>query len=326
LTSRRARSTFGSGMGGIGIVNNPRSRRNRRHPSLARRLRERLGDDGEVIDASTPEELARAVERFRALGIEVLGVNGGDGTGHVVLTAFARAWAGAPLPKLLLLRGGAMNTVAHGHHIRGTPDGILREVLIRRRQGFPLRTVERDLLRIAWDGEPARYGFIFGTGAVVAFLEAYYATGHASPATAAALVLRAIGSALRRGPFAAALTRRERLRITTDGDEWPDASYLALVAGSTPDIGFGFKVFHRCGEQPGSFHAVGVTASLLQLALAIPRIHGGRPWKRRLAQDEVTRELVVEADGLAFTIDGDLYRADRQVRVGTGPGIEIVLP
>jgi diacylglycerol kinase (ATP) len=313
-------------MGGIGIVNNPRSRRNRRHPRIARRLRERLGDDGEVVDASTIEELDRAVERFRAADVDVLGINGGDGTGHVVLTAFARAWGDRPLPKLLLLRGGAMNTVAHGHGIRGGPDSILREVLIRRRHGYPLRTVERDLLRIEADGGAPRYGFIFGTGVVVTFLEAYYGTGHASPLTAAVLLARATASALSSGKFAASLTRKEPLRVATDGDEWPDASYLALLAGSTPDLGFGFKVFHRCAEQPGSFHAVGVTATPLQLAFALRRIHAGRPWKRRHAQDEVARELVLEGDAPRFTIDGDLYRAERRVRVSTGPGVEIVLP
>jgi len=313
-------------MGGIGIVNNPRSRRNRRRPGLAARLRTQLGDDGEVVDTSTPEELARAVERFRDGGVDVVGVNGGDGTGHFVLTALARAFDGRPLPRLLLLRAGAMNTVAHGHQIGGGPERILREVLIRRRHGFPLRTVARDLLRVTADGGEARYGFIFGTGAIVAFLEAYYGTGHPSPATAALLVARGIGSALLGGPFAAELTRRERLRVSTDGEEWEDGTYLAVAAGTTPDAGFGFQAFHRCGEQPGFFHAVGVTGTVGQLARSLPRLRRGRPWRRRVAQDEVARELVLEGNAPRYTLDGDLYRAERLVRVETGPPVEIVLP
>ncbi|HEX9402372.1 MAG TPA: diacylglycerol kinase family protein [Anaeromyxobacter sp.] len=313
-------------MGGIGIVNNPRSRRNRRDPALAGRLRELLRDDGEVLDAATPDELERAVESFRAAGVDVLGVNGGDGTGHYVLSAFARAFGAEPLPPLLLLRGGAMNTVAHGHGIGGGPERILRDVLLRRSHGFPLRTRPRDLLRVTADGGPPRHGFLFGTGAIVSFLEAYYAGGRPSPASAALLVARAVGSALVGGPFAEALTRREPLRVQTDGDEWPDGAYLAVGAGSTPDIGFGFLAFHRCGEQPGFFHAVGVTGSPGQLALALPRLRRGAPWRRRLAQDEVARELVVEGDAPRFTIDGDLYAAGRTIRVETGPAVEIVLP
>lgn len=308
-------------------MNNPRSRRNRRNPGVAPRLRALVGDAGEVVDAATPEELDRAVERFRAAGVDLVGVNGGDGTNSYVLTALARAYGDAPLPRLLLLRGGAMNTVAHGHGIRGTAERILREVLARRRDGVALPATARDLLRVRADGGAPRYGFIFGTGAIVtAFLDAYYATGHPSPATAAALVARGVASAILGGPFASALTRRARLRVTTDGDEWEDGSYLAVAAGSTPDAGFGFKAFHRCGEQPGFFHAVGVTGTVGQLARALPRLRRGRPWRRRVAQDEVARVLELEGEAPRFTVDGDLYPAASAVRVETGPAVEIVLP
>ncbi|HET8539572.1 MAG TPA: diacylglycerol kinase family protein [Anaeromyxobacter sp.] len=313
-------------MGGIGIVNNPASRRNRRRPRVARRLRAQLGDEGEVRDAATPDELGRALEAFRATGVDVLGVNGGDGTAHYVLTAAVRVWDGAPLPRILLLRGGAMNTVARGTGVRAGPERALREVLIRRRHGYPLRTVERDLLRVSADGASPIYGFIFGTGSIVSFLEAYYATGRPCAATAGLLVARGIASALVNGRFAASLSRRERLRVATDGDEWPDGSYLALAAASTPDIGFGFLAFGRCLEQPGFFHVVGVTGSLPQLALSVPRIRRGAPWRRRLAQDEVSRTLVVEGDRPRFTVDGDLYGAERAVAVETGPGVEMVVP
>jgi diacylglycerol kinase family enzyme len=266
------------------------------------------------------------VDRFRAAEIDLLGINGGDGTGHVVLTAFAHAYGDRPLPRVLLLRGGAMNTVAHGHGIGGAPDAILKSVLEQRRRGIPLRTVDRDLLRIEADGGPPRYGFIFGTGAVVTFLEAYYRTGRPSPFAALGLMARAIGSAIRSGPFALSLMRRERLHVETDGEEWPDGSYLTLLAGSTPDIGLGFKAFHRCDEQPGFFHAVGVTAPLLPLALSLPRIRAGRPWRRRHALDEVARELLLTGERSRYTVDGDLYQAQGQVRVSTGPGVDIVVP
>ena len=313
-------------MGGIGIVNNPRSRRNHRRPDVARRLRDALAGEGEVVDASTPEELSRAVERFRAARIDVLGVNGGDGTGHQVLTAFARAYGAEPLPRLLLLRGGAMNTVARGVGVRGRPEEVVHAVVAARRGARPLRGVERDLLRVTADGGAPRYGFLFGTGVMVTFLEAYYATGHPSPATAALLLARAFSSVLVNGGLARALTRRERLHVSTDGDEWPDGSYLIVAAGSTPEVGFGFRPFARCDEQPGFFHAVGVVGTLGQLALAAPRILRGAPWKRRLAQDEVARELVLQGERLRFTLDGDLYGAERTVTIETGPGVEILVP
>jgi hypothetical protein len=71
---------------------------------------------------------------------------------------------------------------------------------------------------------------------------------------------------------------------------------------------------------------VGVVGTLAHLALAAPRIRLGVPWKRRLAQDEVARALTVQADRPRFTIDGDLYAAERSVTVETGPGVDLVLP
>ncbi|HZZ83775.1 MAG TPA: diacylglycerol kinase family protein [Anaeromyxobacteraceae bacterium] len=313
-------------MAAIGIVNNPGSRYNRRHPEAAHRLAAALGGEGLVANAASEPELARAVERFRAEGVEVLGVNGGDGTAHVVLTAFARACGDAPLPKLLILRGGAMNTVAHGHGIAGTPESILRRWLERRREGRPERSVERDLLRVVAGGSP-QYGFLFGTGAVVRFLEAYYRSGRTSPLGAAALAARAVGSALLRGRFAAELTRREPARVAADGEEWPTLRYLAVLAGSEPDIGFGFKPFARCAEQPGFFHAVGITASAPRLVAALPAVRLGHPWRRRVAMDAVARELSVELPGpCRFTLDGDLYDSDGSIRITTGPPVRILLP
>jgi hypothetical protein len=219
-----------------------------------------------------------------------------------------------------------MNTVAHGNGVRGNPEGILKTVLEARRRGIQLRTVERDLLRVEADDAPPRFGFIFGTGIVVTFLEAWDRSTDPSPLRAAGLVLRAIGSAMRGGPFAVSLMRRERLRVETDGEEWPDQSYLTLLAATTPDIGFGFRAFERCEEQPGFFHAVGVTCTLGPLARTLPRIRAGRPWRRRHALDEVARELLLSCDRPRFTLDGDLYAARDRVRVTTGPGIEIVVP
>ena len=311
-------------MAGIGILNNPGSRRNLRAPDTARRLRALVDGDGEVADAATTDQLQEVVARFRARHIDVLAVNGGDGTGHLALTALARAWEG-PLPVLALLRGGAMNTVADAHRLRGTPESILKALLERRRAGLPVRTVERDLLAVEVDGAAPRLGFLFGTGAAVAFLDAWYGSGRPSPAVAAALLVRAVGSALVGGRFAGALVAREALRVTADGDDWPDVPFLAVLAGSVPEIGFGFTPFGRCDEQPGFFHAVGVTGSPLQLAAQLPRIWLGRPWRRALAVDGVTRDLALEGP-LRYTVDGDLYAARESVRVRTGPPVRLLVP
>ncbi|HET7754159.1 MAG TPA: diacylglycerol kinase family protein [Anaeromyxobacteraceae bacterium] len=314
-------------MAGIGIVNNPRSRRNRRHPETAGKLRQLVAGAGEVLDASTLDELAHALARFRERGIDTLGVNGGDGTAHIVLSAALDAWRGSPFPQILLLRGGAMNTVARGQGISGTPEGILSRLLERRRAGKRTRTVTRDLLRIEAPGLTTRHGFIFGTGAAVSFLDVYYGTGRPSPAMALGLLARAVGSALSRGRFASRLTEREWLRITVDGEEWPEDRFVGVIAATTPEIGFGFAPFTRCEEQPGFFHAVGVVGSVRQIVASLPGVYRGRAWRRRVAVDTVARELSIDAGRpVRFTVDGDLYESPSQVTVSTGPAVELLTP
>jgi diacylglycerol kinase family enzyme len=314
-------------MAGIGIVNNPRSRRNQLHPETGARLGQLVAAGGEVRDASTLDELASALARFRERDVDTLGVNGGDGTAHIVLSAAVEVWRGARLPRVLLLRGGAMNTVARGQGISGTPEGILGKVLERRRSGKPPRTVTRDLLRVEAPGLPTRHGFIFGTGAAVTFLDVYYGTGRPSPGMAFGLLARAVASATSGGRFATRLTEREWLRVTVDGEEWPEDRFVTVIAGTTPQIGFGFAPFTRCEEQPGFFHAVGVVGSLRQIVASLPGVYRGRAWRRRVAVDTVARDLELDAgQPLRFTIDGDLYVSPSRVTVATGPAVELVVP
>ena len=67
-------------MGGIGVIVNPRSRRNLHDPRATERLARRLGDHGVVRAAYTRDDLSRIAEDFRKLQIDVLGISGGDGT------------------------------------------------------------------------------------------------------------------------------------------------------------------------------------------------------------------------------------------------------
>ena len=75
-------------MPGIGVVLNPKSRRNLRDPLAASRLARTLGDQGVVREARSVDELYRIAADFRRDDIEILAISGGDGTNHVTLTGF----------------------------------------------------------------------------------------------------------------------------------------------------------------------------------------------------------------------------------------------
>src|SRR5687767_3479206 len=113
-------------MSGIGVVLNPKSRKNVKDPGAADRLARQLGDHGILRQVGSIDELYRAAEDFKRLDIDVLGISGGDGTNHVTITGFINVYDGSALPQLAFLRGGTMNTVASSIGVpRGKPEGLL---------------------------------------------------------------------------------------------------------------------------------------------------------------------------------------------------------
>jgi len=141
-------------MPGIGIVTNPNSRRNLRYPDQVQRLGYILGDGKESEHALTqhPDDIVQVAERFRDHGIEILALNGGDGTNHVTLSAFIDVYGDEPLPKIAFLRGGTMNTIANAVGVRGLPGSILLNIAEKYHLGQPFEISERDMMCVECDG------------------------------------------------------------------------------------------------------------------------------------------------------------------------------
>jgi diacylglycerol kinase family enzyme len=263
-------------MAGIGVVLNPRSRKNLRDPRAAVRLARTLGDHGVVRTALSRDDLARIAEDFRRLKIDVLGISGGDGTNHVTITGFLEVYADEPLPPIAFLRGGTMNTVANSVGVpRGRPDGLLSSVIARyaERDRSPLLSTERHVMRI---GE--HYGFIFGTGAIYGFIAEYYKTEEPNAIWAAEVLARGLVSAAVQGDMIRRIARRWEGRVTfEDGDSFPERDYFAIGAGTVDQIGLGFRPFYRYGQRAGHFHILGIHSA----SSASCRTSGARaPWGR----------------------------------------------
>jgi diacylglycerol kinase (ATP) len=320
-------------MPGIGIVFNPRSRRNVRDPSAARRLADALGDHGIVREARSRDELHRIAEDFKALSIDVLGISGGDGTNHVTITGFLNVYGARALPQLAFLRGGTMNTVANSVGIRrGKPEGLLGRLIraYAHRALEPLANVERRVMRIVGEAGRAEpnYGFTFGTGVVYGFLAEYYAGGEPSPLVAAKTLARGIGSTLVQGEMIKRMARPFRGSVELeDGTVWPERDYLAVAAGTIDHIGLNFRPFYRYAERDESFHALGIHASPLQFVGELPRIWRAEGMRDgRTYESCSTRMIVRSADGtMRYMIDGDLHTTQGEVEVTVGPRVKIVV-
>ncbi len=327
-------------MSGIGVVLNPRSRRNLRDPRAASRLARTLGDRGVVREARSIDELYRIAEDFRRDAIDVLAISGGDGTNHVTLTGFIDVYGGATMPQVALLRGGTMNTVANSVGVgKGRPEGLLGRLLrdYAQRSSAPLENVERHVMRIgprdARAGERTHYGFLFGTGVVAGFLSEYYRGGDPTPLVAAKTLARGIGSAFIGGETIRRMARPFRGSVevadgpTGDAKRWRERDYLAIAAGTIPNIGLNFRPFHRYRELPGHFHMLGIHATPVAFVKELPRIHRGQPMRQGRTYEAVSSHAVVRsADGVVrYMIDGDLHETRGELDIAIGPRVKLVV-
>ena len=315
-------------MPGIGIITNPHSRRNRRYPEQMRRLGYVLGQHDTVELTNRVEDVEVVARKFLQNDIDILALNGGDGTNHVTLTRFIQAYGEHPLPRIALLRGGTMNTVSNGVGIRGTPSRLLANLVDKYYTGQTFETTARDMLAVT-DEQGTTYGFIFGNGVISNFLELYYGTGNPSPTVAAALLGRALGQMMTGGgEIVEALFRPFRAEITfEEGGRWPQRDYQALLASTQDQIGLGFRPFIRCEERAQAFHILGAHGSPLSIAASLPRIRLGRPVSEDVLLSEVTRRVTFASDEpISYTIDGEMHTAQQgRVELAAGPRVELIL-
>lgn len=316
-------------MSGIGVITNPTSRRNRRDPGVARALSYVLGERGELAAPCDLDALAATLRHFRDREIDVLCVNGGDGTVHQAVTAMVRAYQDGPaLPALVVLRGGTMNIIADSVGVSVSPERMLTQVVDAFHSGeaLPERTVR--LMEVEIDGAPPRYGFLAGNGVIAGFLQVYYERDHPTPVDAATLLARAAASALTGGPLVKRILRPWRGTVTVDGQAWDGREWVAIALGTVEEMGFGFRVFHEVADNPDKVQVVGIGSSVARLATELPRLYAGRGTRDPANRCALSRELILQGDQrFPIMIDGDLYEAtEGRVRARSGPAVRLLLP
>jgi diacylglycerol kinase family enzyme len=242
---------------------------------------------------------------------------------HRAVAALGRAFGADPIPPLAVLCGGTMNVVAASLGIRERPMTFLASVVEATRQGRSLDTLRRRCLRIG-----DTLGFIFGNGLMANFLTEYYGTGRYGPARAAWLLLRGLGSAFIGGAFVRRLFKRFEGTIRIDGQLLDRTTFVGIGAATVREVGLGFKLNHRADDDPERFGVLAIHGAPLSLIPDFWAVHTGRGIapKRAFSGVASTLDVVPTDASMAYTIDGDLYRAEGPLRISVGPAITFVKP
>ncbi|QQR81071.1 MAG: hypothetical protein IPJ69_02715 [Deltaproteobacteria bacterium] len=307
-------------MPGIGVVLNPHSKRYKNDPEKLHRMGFIVGEKASLASTQNLTDIRRVAEEFKRKEIEILALSGGDGTNHLTLTHFFEVYGDQPLPKIALLRGGTLNTVAYSCGIFGSPEKNLSNLIYKYHEDEPFETTEVDLMQIN-----DKCGFIWGCGVISKFMEAYYKNGIPSPPQAAWILMKSVGSALINGPFASHMFEPMEAEVTVDGKKWEMNTYSAIFSGSIPYLGLGFKVFYLA-RKVKKFHAIGFCVKPRTVLPHVPLMFLGKPSGCPNHLEQATNEMVVKlAKPSGYTIDGDLYPPTDTFVIKTGPRLTIIV-
>lgn len=300
----------------IGLLSNPNSRRNRvygekidtmvaHHPAIEHRVTESAAAIGPVLRA------------FAAGSVNVLAINGGDGTTAKVFAELLENNPFARTPDILLLPGGTTNMNAGDVGLRGNLFRAVRRMIdwLDRPESQPRRET-RPVVRAAGgvDGHPA-YGMFFGAGTIISGIEYCKASVHTlgirDELGPGIVALRTLWGMARGEPYFSAPTdTRIELDDTSDERTRP---MVQLIISSLERLFLGLYPFW--GREPGALHCTWIEKPTRRVLRAFPSMMRGKPNRHVSAANGYfshnADRIQLWLDGL-FTLDGEMYRASRE--------------
>ena len=296
----------------IGLLSNLRAGRSEARTA---RLLNFLKDYPEVASVETTAAAAvpEALSELARQDVEVLVINGGDGTlTHTLTEILGNQAFGHRVPIIAPLRGGRTNMSAADLAAHKDPVAGLNEVLQAARTGhLDERISTRRVLRVAHGplGQ-AHYGMFFGIGTIHRAIRIAHRRFPArkgqgvlgSTLLTAGLILRtALGD--REG-----VLTPDKVDLLLDGKPSLHAEYTLLIASTLDRLFAGMRPFWGTG--PGTLRTSGVASDAERIGTAAPGILRGRPasWitpeKGYLSQNVRRLDLRMHC---GFTIDGELF-------------------
>jgi len=290
------------------ILTNPHSNRNRRHLP---RLRSQLARHPEIrhVETASLDELPAAVDALLHDGVELLGINGGDGTVHLALTALLRATAddGKAMPALALLPGGTTSMSARGVNGGAVPFERALSNLLEATAGKRAGQA-RHLIRVHPVGTNAQLGLCMGMGAIVSGIEycheRIYKLGLRDERAAGMALLRAgWGIARRESVFSDGVP----ISVDIDGERHSARASIFLVT-TLSELLLGIRPFWGNGADPLRITLVREHAK--RFLRSFPDLLRGRPEPHLTeAAGYFSRRgerVEIRCDG-PYMIDGEIY-------------------
>ncbi len=311
----------------VGLVSNRQSGRNRQHFAKMRKV---LTDYPDVIhyETDTPAELTQAIQQFAQRGVQVLVINGGDGTVQATLTALLQQPCFAVLPLLAILPSGTTNMTAGDVGIQGSPQRALGKLLAWSRQPQnPVRFIKRHILRVE-TSDACLFGMFFGAGAIIRGIELchqrLYTLGLRNEWAPGVATLRILAAIARRDPaYVAPVSMGVGLNRQPSS---PSQDYLVVLVSSLERLFLGLRPYWGC--ESGALFYTAIRAHPKRVLRALPPLFWGRPNRFGTPDNgyhsHKVNQIQLNLDS-QFTLDGELYSSpEGWVRISPGERLSFI--
>ncbi len=249
------------------------------------------------------EGLEEALREMRQAGVEVLIIDGGDGTIREVLSRACDIWAGST-PQFAIVASGNTNLIARntGALPPADPVSAIRSGNLKRR---PV-----PIMKVARTGAAPIRGFIMGAGAyetATRIAQEDIASRHGVQVALAILKLI----------FSRSLRAGEKFAVTHDDGQTVDEARMLIGMSTLPSkLIFGLAPFWNTGAGP--IRWLDIAANPPALLLAAPFVALGAPmrWMRRAYRSGSSHQVEMTLKG-DFVVDGERFATgpDGRVRV-----------
>lgn len=325
----------------VGVIYNRHSHHNLRNDGAASKAVDGALPDMPHVRVAQPEgssDLPAILTDFKARGIELLVINGGDGTVRDVLTAGLPVW-GDDWPALAVLPRGKTNAlnVDLGAPAQWTLAGVLAAFgngpRIRRR-AITMSPIGRDAGGMADPGPSILMGFILGAGAFTTGIrvgqDAHRLGAFNSLAVAATstwgvtqALFGTVRNRWRRGIGMEFLLGPERVPLPHSGFGDPSKRWI-MVATTLNRLPVNMKLF---GPYHDGLRMVVMDKARRRLLAMIPAVVAGKApaWVTRAGVHFARAsefELTLDDE---FILDGEIFPAGRY-HVAEGPELCFVIP
>ncbi|MGL4368604.1 MAG: diacylglycerol kinase family protein, partial [Spirochaetota bacterium] len=226
----------------------------------------------EVFRTHSLGEVRDIVVRFKNEDFSFIGISGGDGTIHQVITLCIEIYGDSPMPPILLLGDGTMNNIAHSIGLKYRGRINLRKFLSGINSG-EITVMERSTMYIE-----GKYCFLFGCGVTSNFLiEAYKGNkGYRKN-------IKVINSTIREIFKTQIRKQKKALKLLKplDGDIYCDGVKLSLrhmlfvLAGTVEEVGMGFRPLYLASKSKGRFHIIATDIEPREILLRLATIGTG---------------------------------------------------